>query len=161
MDINSLIIETMKFFAGDAKRIQHFIKVHSFAKLIAQGEGLDDITLNTLEAAAVVHDTGIKPAEEKYGQCDGKLQEKEGPAVARPLLNKCGATDEQIDRICFLIAHHHTYNNIDAQDYQILVEADFLVNVYEDGIANVDTIRDKIFRTATGAEMLNVMFGKD
>lgn len=161
MDINNLIIETMKYFAGDAKRIQHFIKVHSFAKLIAQGEGMDGITLNTLEAASVVHDTGIKPAEKKYGRCDGKLQEKEGPAVARPLLEKCKATEEQIDRICFLIAHHHTYKNIDAQDYQILVEADFLVNIYEDGIVDIGTIRDKIFRTATGTEMLNVMFSKD
>lgn len=161
MDINKLIIETINFFAGDAKRIQHFIKVHSFAKIIAEGEGLDGIALNTLEAAAVVHDTGIKPAEAKYGQCDGKLQEKEGPAVAAPLLGKCGATDEQIDRICFLIAHHHTYNNIDSKDYQILVEADFLVNIYEDGIASVATIRNKIFRTTTGCELLNVMFSKN
>lgn len=75
MNINQLTDATIEFFNGDPKRIQHFIKVHSFARQIAVGEGVSAETLNTLEAAAVVHDVGIKPAEEKYGRCDGKLQE--------------------------------------------------------------------------------------
>lgn len=157
MDINKLIIRTIVFFAGDAKRVQHFIKVHSFAKLIAEIEGLKETELNTLEAAAVVHDVGIKPAEAKFGRCDGKLQEQEGPVVARPLLIECGATDEQIERICFLISHHHTYCNINSLDYQILVEADFLVNIYEDGIPSdeISTIRERIFRTKTGKSLID------
>lgn len=40
---------------------------------------------------------------------------------------------EVIDRVCYLVGHHHTYDNIDGMDYQILVEADFLVNLFEDG----------------------------
>jgi hypothetical protein len=35
-------------------------------------------------------------------------------------------------RICFLIGHHHTYTKIDGPDFQILVEADFPVNIDED-----------------------------
>ncbi len=161
MNINQLTDATIEFFNGDPKRIQHFIKVHSFARQIAVGEGVSAETLNTLEAAAVVHDVGIKPAEEKYGRCDGKLQEQEGPAVARPLLQRCGATEGQMDRICYLIAHHHTYHHIEGDDYQILVEADFLVNIFEDEIPmdNVKTIREKIFRTPEGIRILNLMFG--
>jgi uncharacterized protein len=161
MDINNLILNTITFFEGDAKRIQHFIKVHSFAKLIAEAEGMEGMALNTLEAAAVVHDVGIKPAEAKYGRCDGKMQEQEGPAVARPLLTECGATAEQVERICFLIAHHNTYSHIDSPDYQILVEADFLVNIYEDAIPSdeVATIRRRIFRTETGISLLDKCFG--
>ena len=32
------------------------------------------------------------------------------------------------DRIAFLISHHHTIDQIDGMDYQILIEADYLVN---------------------------------
>ena len=31
---------------------------------------------------------------------------------------------EEIDRICYLIAHHHTYYNVDGLDYRILLEED-------------------------------------
>ena len=48
---------------GFPRRIQHFIKVHSFAKNIGIGEKLDEKTLYTLEIAAIVHDIGILPAE--------------------------------------------------------------------------------------------------
>lgn len=37
-----------------------------------------------------------------------------------------------MDRVCWLVGHHHTYTDIRDLDYQILVEADCLVNLYED-----------------------------
>ena len=43
---------------------------------------LDEKTYKTLKLAAIVHDIGIHKAEKKYGQCGGKLQEKEGPPEA-------------------------------------------------------------------------------
>ena len=36
-----------------------------------------------------------------------------------------GYTEEQIERVKYLVGHHHTYDNIDGLDYQILIEADF------------------------------------
>ena len=45
-------------------------------------------------------------------------------------------------------------------DYQILVEADFLVNYFENG-SSADTIQksvEKIFKTKTGKEMAETMF---
>ena len=89
--IHELMLKMIGFDAGDPKRIQHFIKVHSLARTIGTGEGADDDTLFTLEAAAIVHDIGIHPAEEKHaGRCDGKLQELEGPAPARAMLEGLG-----------------------------------------------------------------------
>jgi hypothetical protein len=45
-------------------------------------------------------------------------------------------------------------------DYRILVEADFLVNIYEDGIGRRRSPRPaEIFRTATGARFLDQMYG--
>lgn len=158
--VDELIFETTEFFAGDPKRIQHFLKVHELARLIGSAEKLNSEELLILEAAAVVHDVGIKPAEEKYGSCDGKLQEQEGPAAAEPMLRKCGFTDDALQRVLWLIAHHHTYDNIDSLDYRILAEADFLVNLYEDG-ASVEAVKsamDKVFRTETGTRLCKTFF---
>ena len=160
MVINDLISLTINYFEGDAKRIQHFIKVHSFAKIIGEGEGLNDESLLTLEAASVVHDVGIKPAEAKYGRCDGKLQEQEGPAKAEELMSAWGATTEMTQRVSYLVGHHHTYSHIDGIDYQILVEADFLVNIFEDQLPrnNVETCYDNIFKTVTGKNLCRLIY---
>lgn len=80
--IDALIFDMVNYYSGDPKRIQHFIKVYAFAKLIGKAEKLDIKTQCTLEAAAAVHDIGIKPAEKKYCSSSGKLQEQEGPGPA-------------------------------------------------------------------------------
>ena len=56
----------------------------------------------------------------------------------------------------YLIAHHHTYTNIDGMDYQILVEADFLVNADEDRLSSdaIENFKEKIFKTTTGIVVL-------
>lgn len=86
--INKLHLAMIELYRGDLKRIQHFCKVHSYAKLIAETENVDKKCLFTIEAAALTHDIGIHFCEEKYGDCNGKLQEKEGPAIAEKLLRK-------------------------------------------------------------------------
>ena len=128
-----LIEKMMEYYAGDPKRVQHFLKVYEFAKLIGESEELEPEKLHILRTAAIVHDIGIKISEKKYGSSGGKYQEKEGPAVAEPMLCALGYDEAVIDRVLFLIAHHHTYTGIEGEDYQILVEADFLVNLFEDG----------------------------
>ncbi len=83
-----LISSMIEYYRGDAKRIQHFIKVYNFASLLGRQEQLDEETLFILETAAIVHDIGIRICEQKYGVCDGKHQELEGPAEAEKLLIK-------------------------------------------------------------------------
>lgn len=159
--LDALIHAAIRYDHGDPARIQHFIKVHAFAKLIAEGENLSASVLLVLEPAAILHDIGIHAAEEKYGSSAGKYQEQEGPAIAEKMLHEVGGfTDRQIERILFLIGHHHTYQNIEGEDWQVLVEADFLVNLYEDH-ASRDTaqnVRDSIFKTETGKELVSQMF---
>lgn len=161
MQHNELMNEMITYYSGDPKRIQHFLKVFTLAKLIGEGEHLPEETQNVLEMAALVHDIGIKVAEEKYGDCSGKYQEQEGPSVARAMLERLQVEAPVIDRICYLVGHHHTYHAIDGLDYQILVEADFLVNMYEDGLSQdaVATAYRKIFQTETGRDMCRRMFG--
>ena len=97
----------------------------------------------------------------KFGYQNGKLQEQEGPAVARDLLTRIGGyTEEQIERICWLVAHHHTYHASEDMDYLILIEADFLVNLYEDNESDnaIRAVRKNIFRTQSGLKILDDMF---
>lgn len=160
MDISKLTVAAITYDKGDAKRIQHFIKVHSFAELIGRMEGLGSRTLEILRTAAVLHDIGIHAAEEKYGNCSGKYQEIEGPAPAREILSRLTTDEELIDRVCFLIAHHHTYSGVNGSDWQILLEADFIVNAYEDAL-KADAIRhfrNNIFKTKSGLSLLNKIF---
>ena len=157
---DKLFMEMIRYYSGDAKRIQHFVKVHAFAKLIGEMEQLDEKSMKILETAAYVHDIGIKPAERKYGKSNGKLQEQEGPSVAREMLVKLGFEDKITERVCYLVGHHHTYTNIEGMDYQILVEADFLVNLYEDhlNMETVNSVYHKIFRTESGKQICKTMF---
>ena len=158
--INELHLAMIELYRGDAKRIQHFCKVHSYAKLIAETEHVDEMCLFILEAAALTHDIGIHLCEEKYGDCNGKLQEKEGPAIAAELLAKLGFDQAVSDRVQYLIAHHHTYDHIDGMDYQILVEADFLVNIMESEMSKeaAEKAYHNIFRTECGKTICREMF---
>lgn len=66
----------INLYSGDQKRVQHFCKVHSYAKLIGENEGIAAENLFSLETAAFTHDIGIRYCEEHDGSSQGKLQEK-------------------------------------------------------------------------------------
>lgn len=46
--LDDLALHMITYYAADPARIQHFIKVHSFAALIARQEGMDAATLEIL-----------------------------------------------------------------------------------------------------------------
>ncbi len=160
MDINKVTTAMIDYYQGQPKRIQHFLKVHAYAKLIGEQEGLDKEILDILEVAALTHDIGIKISEEKYNSSAGKYQEVEGPAVAQQMLEDLQYDKAKTDRVCYLIGHHHTYDQIDGIDYQILVEADFLVNILEDGLAKEAALQayQNIFKTESGKNICQEMF---
>ena len=162
MQLARLMDAMIGYDQGDAKRLQHFVNVHDFATAIGKLEGLDEETQFILESASILHDIGIHISEQKYGSSSGKYQELEGPAEAEKLMREVGGyTEGQMDRIKYLIGHHHTYHEINGMDYQILVEADFLVNLYEDGESKetAEAVCGRIFRTKTGIRFLSQMFG--
>lgn len=159
--LDQITLKMIEHDAGSAKRIQHFLKVHRFAQMIGRAEQLDENTQFVLECAAIVHDIGIGPCEKKYGSCTGDLQEKEGPAYVRKLLSEFDIAAKDLERICYLVAHHHTYHHIDGMDYQILVEADFLVNLYEQQmeLKTIETTLHRIFKTEMGIILCKTLFG--
>ena len=150
----------IRYDQGDPMRIHHFLKVHAFAALIGREEGLDERTQFILETAALVHDIGIHLAVETYGSSSGRFQEMVGPAEAETMLRELDYPEDVIQRVCFLVGHHHSYDQIDGLDYQILVEADFLVNLYEDSVSPVgqkDAFR-YLFRTETGKRLCSQLY---
>lgn len=159
---SEIVTAMMRYNAGDPKRIQHALKVYAYASLIGEREGLGEIPLAALKTAAALHDIGIRLCEAKYASAAGSYQELEGPPVARELLAPFSLPEEFVDRVCFLIGHHHTYSGVDGPDYRILLESDLLVNLYEDG-ASPRQARgaEQQFCTKTGREYFLFLFPED
>ena len=158
--LNRLWLEFVKYDRGMTPQIQHAIKVTGFAKMIAESEGMDAREKFILEAAAILHDVGIRESRRVYGDGAGNHQEELGPEVSRSLMESLGFDTECISRVEWLIAHHHHVKNIDALDWQILVEADFLVNAFEENSPKdvIVAFRDKVFKTQTGIDLMNEEF---
>ncbi|MDC7126954.1 MAG: HD domain-containing protein, partial [Spirochaetales bacterium] len=119
------------YYQDDVIRINHALKVYGFAESIALSENLSGEKLEILLLAAILHDIGIKEAEKKYNSSAGNFQEIEGPPIARNIMEELVVPQNIIERVCFLVGNHHSYKKIDDIDFQILIEADFFVNAYE------------------------------
>ena len=160
IDLEKLAALAVAYDAGDARRVQHFMKVYAFCRLLGRSEGLGEEEPNILEAAALLHDIGIHEAERKHGSSGGKWQELEGPAVAAPLLAQAGASAAQAEKIAWLIAHHHSFDASEDLAFRILLEADFLVNAYESALPPeaCGTAGERVFRTETGRSFLQKMY---
>lgn len=152
----------IEYDRGDNLRIHHLLKVHNLAVTIGQLEGVDQSTMDIIEAAAIVHDIGIHSQEQKNGSAESCLQDTERAAEARMLLKRAGGfSDNEIERVAWLTGNSHDHSAIDNIDSQILAEADFLVRINENNISS-DTITEighTIFKTKTGRELMDAMYG--
>lgn len=150
----------IEFYKGNVRDIAHFLKVWAFAKTIGELEGLKPHTQKVLELAAVVHDIACPLCREKYGDTNGKHQELESPALVEPFFEGLPVEPDDVARISWLAAHHHTYTNVEGLDYQILLEADFLVNAGESGYKSsaIESFRRRVFQTDAGTRLLDSMY---
>ncbi len=160
--IATIASEMMRFNKGDTRRIEHSIKVFSYAQIMGRLENLGPNQQLILEITALLHDIGIQAAEKKLGHSTAKLQESEGPPVARQILESLGISEEVITRVCFIIGHHHTLTAIDDIVFQLLVEADFLVNSVEDEMDEyqVNGFSVSYFKTVSGHNFLKMLFSR-
>ena len=184
---SQLIDEMEAVFGDDQPRIDHALRVLGYAEQILAGEQdlaerggalshrveaeqadvqrgvtgappLPDATI--VIAAAILHDIGIHAAEAKHGSGAGRYQEIEGPPIARAILEKHDVDPAATDRICNIIAHHHN-GRIDTPEFNVIWDADWLVNLPDDHPnatpEDLAAAINKVFRTTTGrgvAEML-------
>ena len=158
--IYKIMKKMVEYFGKDVRRINHALKVYDFAFLIAEGEKLPAAAVEITLLTALLHDIGIKEAERKYNSSSAEYQHSEGPPAAENILSDAGTDRKIIDRIKFIIGNHHNYNKIDDIDFQIIAEADFLVNAYEDRLAEkaLRNMLEKVFKTETGKELLISMY---
>lgn len=145
------------YYAGDPARINHFVKVHAYARQIGLAEQLDADALFLLETAALTHDIGIRRSRAPVRAV--RRQAARAPRPARSPEDAGFARLRRPDvteRVCFLIAHHHTLDGVDGLDWRILLEADFLVNMIEEGMKAeaIQCGREKIFRTEMGLRLM-------
>lgn len=158
--ISNITEKMISYFGNDVRRINHALKVYSFSKSIGELENLNTEQMEVLEISSILHDIGIKESEKKYNSSSGSYQEIEGPPIAKKLLKDVCLKASTLERICFLIGNHHSYQNIDDIDIQILIESDFLVNAYEDNldIQSIKNMKSKYFKTSSGINFLTKMY---
>lgn len=160
MKIAGIMKKMIDFSSGDIHDIDHLIRVWTYARTIAELEGLDTETQYILEVAAITHDIACPLCREKYGDTNGKRQEAEGAPMVRDFLRDTGMTEEQIDRVAFLVGHHHTFTDVHDKDYQILLEADYIANASENGYErrNVENFLHNIMWTESGKALVKAVF---
>ena len=163
MTIAQILEKMIAYSGGNLHDINHLICVWTYAKTIGELEGLEQETQTTLEIAAITHDIACPLCRRKYGNTIGKHQEEEGAPLVRAFLSDTGLPEKQRERVAYLVSHHHTYTGVDGLDYQILLEADYLVNADEHGYSRpaIQTFRQRIFRTAAGLRLLDSIYLQD
>ena len=160
MNISQIMEKMIAFSNGNLRDINHFMCVWTYAKTIGELEGLDAHTQEVLELAAVIHDISCPLCREKYGKALGKLQEQESPPLVAEFFEGLPAAKEDVERISWLAAHHHTYTDVDGLDHRILLEADYIVNAAENSLprASTESAKKTVFRTASGTRLLDSVF---
>ena len=161
MKISDIIVKMIRENRENQHDICHFLKVYAYAKTIGEGENLDLTTQETLEIAAVLHDIACPLCRVKYGNTNGKYQEAEGMILAREFLREFALPDEIVERVVYLVGHHHTLDAVDGADYQILLEADYLVNAGESSYSaeHIRNTLHTVFKTSTGIALLKSIYG--
>jgi HD superfamily phosphodiesterase/DNA-directed RNA polymerase subunit RPC12/RpoP len=123
-----LLEELENHFGEDIKRIKHAQKVLQYAEQLLQNSEAD---AHIVVPASILHDIGIKEAEEKHNSNAGKHQEELGPEIAKKILLKQGLAMETIDEICDIIGHHHSPREEETENFKILYDSDSIVNLEE------------------------------
>ncbi|HCX64628.1 MAG TPA: hypothetical protein DHN33_05410, partial [Eubacteriaceae bacterium] len=155
-----LCADMIRHFQGDHRRIHHALVVSSYATLISHGESLSDEIKDIVAYTALLHDIGIVESERKYNSSSGRHQEIEGPPIARRMLEKYNLPKKLVDRVAYIISKHHSYDCIDGIDFQIIVEADLLVNAADEQLSHkaLSLLYKRYFSTKKGKELFRLLF---
>jgi hypothetical protein len=140
-----------EYFGDDKRRIDHAHRVTAYACMLMEEEPANpDLVVVT----ALLHDIGIREAERKYGSAAGNLQEIEGPPVAREILAGIGFNETFIGEVCKIIASHHSPGEVDTENFRVIWDADWLVNLGDEcdlsDSSKTEELIKKIFLTRTG-----------
>lgn len=157
------VLEELKIVFRDVPYgVDHTLKVLQLAEEIMDGENISQDKRELISIVAILHDIGALEAQRKYGSMEAKYQELEGPIIARQILEKIGYEPSKIDRVCFIVGHHHTPSKIDDIDFEIQWDADLIANMEAMDIRNdnenLPSYIEENFKTSTGKALAKKYF---
>lgn len=160
MQVCEVMKKMIEYSEGNVNNINHLLKVYAYAKTIGELENLSVHDQFILETAAVIHDIACPLCRRKYGDVDGKHQEIESEALVREFFRDEDLAFDVLERLVFLVSHHHTYTNVEGMDHQILLEADYLVNADESNHSReqIENAASNIFKTEAGTALLRSIY---
>ena len=153
MYVRRLLEAMEETFEDLPEMVVHTYQVLDYATTIAKGENVDESDKRIITATAILHDIGMVEAFERHGSYRGRYQEIEGPPIAERILLGEDLTEDEIDRILYIIGNHHSPSKINGIDFQIQWEADLLVNLEDMTIEDDEKKKqyiDENFKTTTG-----------
>ena len=80
-----------------------------------------------------------------------EYQEKEGPPIARLILNKLKANEDLVDEVCDIIGHHHHPGPDESLNFKVVFDADLIANLE-------DNIKEKPMETKRLTEIIEKNF---
>lgn len=157
MHKEKVIAEMKEIFKEIPYGIDHTLKVLGNTEAIMEGECIPEEERELISIVALLHDIGVMEAQRKYGSMEGVYQEKEGPEVAKRILDNIGYDPISAHRVCYIVGNHHSPSKIDGMDFQVQWEADLLenlesMNISKD-IGKLKKYIDDNFKTHTGKEI--------
>ena len=141
-------IEMKRYLKSDFKRIGHATRVARYAERIGKNERGN---LAVILSAAYLHDIGIPEAERKHGSSAPEYQEKEGPPIARSILNKLKANEDLVDEVCDIVGHPHHPGPDESLNFKVVFDADLIANLE-------DKIKEKSMETKRLTEIIEKNF---
>ena len=158
--IGDITVKMIEFYRGDRHYINHSLNVYAYAKTLGEKELATVEERQVLEVAAILHDIAIPLCMEKYGHAQGPYQEKEGMPITEEFLAEFDLPKEFVEKVVYLVGHHHTIKDVTVREHRLLLEADYLVNADEGNasLLQIENAMNSIFESETGKTMLKSMF---
>lgn len=153
--------EVISYFAQtDLTQIEHTETVHNFAQLIARLEKCDEHKQDLIEMSALLHDIGCPNSKLKYGNTNAPNQEKEGKPMAEAMLASYPIPETDKALIAQVVGSHHHLNVLKTLGFEILAEADLIVNLLEGyySIEQAQHLYEHFVNTESAKELYRHMF---
>ncbi|MDZ4165764.1 MAG: hypothetical protein U1C55_11620 [Smithellaceae bacterium] len=147
-------MEVKRYLKGDTIKIPHAIKVARYAEEILKGEKAD---LAVVVPAAYLLHIGILEAEKKQEKIDPTVLAREGPPVAREILQALDADESLTNEICRIISRQDQSGAEETIEFQIVLDAEKMVSLEEQIEAGIgaEELQGEIasFLTAAGRRL--------
>lgn len=154
----ALLHHALLYEQGHIRRTEHILKVYALAKLLGEKQNISPEEKIILHASAIVHDIAIKYCKEHFqGDASQPKQQEVAPKMVQHFLKQANYDACYFQPVTDLVLHHHDYHAIHDHLLQLLIEADIIINCYENQWSG-DILQKNLplFSTDTGKELFSI-----